>query len=524
VTGGLPRRDFLLRGGQAATVAALGRLGLGVTTDLFSDRGVLDLGGALRVANVPPPPVVTRAQWGADEALRRAAPSFASVSKLIVHHTVSANDEPDPAGRIRAIYRYHTQANGWSDIGYNFLVDQRGRIYEGRFARAYRRGQAPTGASTSGKGVIGAHAKDHNAGSVGIALLGTYTSAGPTAAAVEALVKLCAWLAERYRIDPMGATPFTNARDERIRFSNIAGHRDVVPTACPGNGAYGLLDHVRRHAALTMADGFVGYRIASSTGRVAHFGGARNYGDLAALGIATRVVGGAAVPSSQGYWLVDVNGAVYSFGGARYRGSIPQLRADGARIGSAAIAGMTATPTGGGYWVFDTTGGVFTFGDARFYGSVPGLPAATRPTGPARVVTMRSTPTGRGYWVLDSAGGVFTFGDARFYGSVPGLRARRVPVGPAAVVDMAPTPTGRGYWVLDANGGVFAFGDARYYGSMPGIGVAEAASGMVPAPNGRGYLVLTRSGALYGFGSVPFYGRWSEPGLVAAALLPVIHR
>jgi hypothetical protein len=131
--------------------------------------------------------VVSRAQWGADESLRKGTPLYAPVTKLIVHHTVTPNVDPDPAATIRAMYAFHTQIRGWDDIGYNFLVDAQGRVYEGRWARAYGAGELPTGEDTSRRGVVGAHAEGTNTGSAGIALLGDFTSAAPSAAALASL-------------------------------------------------------------------------------------------------------------------------------------------------------------------------------------------------------------------------------------------------------------------------------------------------------------------------------------------------
>ncbi|MGH8975252.1 MAG: N-acetylmuramoyl-L-alanine amidase, partial [Acidimicrobiia bacterium] len=123
------------------------------------------------------PEVVSRAAWGADEGMRTGTPEFATPTKLVVHHTVTPNDDPDPASTVRAIYAYHTRQNGWNDIGYNFLVDASGRVYEGRYARPYGPGETPTGEDPDGRGVIGAHARGFNVGSVGVALLGDFSGA-----------------------------------------------------------------------------------------------------------------------------------------------------------------------------------------------------------------------------------------------------------------------------------------------------------------------------------------------------------
>ena len=122
-------------------------------------------------------PAVT---WGADERIRRAPPSYASdVRFAIVHHTAGKNgySRSEAAAIVKGIQLFHVQGNGWNDIGYNFLVDRFGTIYEGRFGGVDRN-------------VIGAHALGFNTGSVGIALLGTYEDATPSAAAQDAIARL----------------------------------------------------------------------------------------------------------------------------------------------------------------------------------------------------------------------------------------------------------------------------------------------------------------------------------------------
>ena len=199
----------------------------------------VDLGGALPVAAVvPSPAIVSRPEWGADESLRSGSPDFAAINRAIVHHTVTSTAEPDPAGRVRAIHRFHTQDNGWSDIGYNFLVDADGRVYEGRSAGSGRH----DGEDGSGAGVIGAHAGGHNTGSVGIAVLGTYTNGAvsPSEAALDAVSAVVAWKFGVRGIDPLGA-------------GKLVGHRDVVATGCPGDGLQQRLPEIRERARLRIA-------------------------------------------------------------------------------------------------------------------------------------------------------------------------------------------------------------------------------------------------------------------------------
>ncbi len=209
------------------------------------------------------PPIVARAGWGADESLRFNAsggekwpPAFAPVQKLIVHHTAGANNDHNPAATIRAIYYYHAVTQGWGDIGYNFLIDEAGRIYKGRNSHA-QGGTADTitGEDGSGNGVTGAHAHEYNAGTVGVALLGTLTDQDATPAAKRALEDLLAWKADAHGVDPHGSTRYTNpvGGNQKV-FANIAGHRDVGTTACPGGVFYAGLPEIRDQVAARMGN------------------------------------------------------------------------------------------------------------------------------------------------------------------------------------------------------------------------------------------------------------------------------
>ena len=148
--------------------------------------------------------------------------------------------------QIRSIYYYHSVTQGWGDIGYNFLIDKFGTIYEGRYSRDYA-GANPTGDDATGRGVTGAHTGGWNSGTVGVALLGTLTTHDATPAAREALKRLLAWEASRNGIDPEATEPFVNpVSGATITSPNIAGHRDYAATACPGDTFYPTLPAIRR--------------------------------------------------------------------------------------------------------------------------------------------------------------------------------------------------------------------------------------------------------------------------------------
>jgi hypothetical protein len=217
--------------------------------------------GSVAAAAAAQPSVISRAGWGANESLRFDATGheiwpavFQPIQKLIVHHTATQNNDPDPAATVRAIYYYHAVTQGWGDIGYNFLIDEAGRIYEGRHSRTYAPGESPTGEDLTGKGVTGAHALGFNSGTVGIALIGTLTNQDASPAARDALTRLLAWIAAGHGIDPHGSALFTNpVSGTQATFPNIAGHRDVNATECPGGVFYASLPALRNGVAALIA-------------------------------------------------------------------------------------------------------------------------------------------------------------------------------------------------------------------------------------------------------------------------------
>ncbi|HEV8205778.1 MAG TPA: N-acetylmuramoyl-L-alanine amidase, partial [Acidimicrobiia bacterium] len=215
-------------------------------------------------ASVPQPGITARSGWGADESLRFAngkevwPPTFWPIQKLLVHHTATQNADPNPASTIRAIYYYHAITQGWGDIGYNFLIDEAGHVYKGRHSHTTSNPSSAspspddtiTGEDASGNGVTAGHALGYNSGTMGVALLGTLTTQDATPAARNALADLLAWKADAHGIDPQGSSLYTNPVDGTQRtFPNIAGHRDVNATECPGGTFYATLPTVRSAVA-----------------------------------------------------------------------------------------------------------------------------------------------------------------------------------------------------------------------------------------------------------------------------------
>jgi len=201
-------------------------------------------------AEVELPDVIPRAAWGAAALPPRAAPLYGVVETAFVHHTVGTNDygPGDSAGIVLGIAKFHRDVNGWNDIGYNFLVDRYGQVFEGR-------------AGGIEAAVVGAQAQGYNAQSTGIASLGTFSAAGQTPAGLLALARLIGWKLSLHGVPVQGTVTLTSAGGPTNRYAagtpvtidRISGHRDGDQTDCPGAALYAQLPQLR-----TRAQGFSG--------------------------------------------------------------------------------------------------------------------------------------------------------------------------------------------------------------------------------------------------------------------------
>jgi len=207
------------------------------------------------------PAIVPRAEWGADQCPPRSAPSYGEVQTGFVHHTVSANGAgpEQSAAMVLAICRYHRNANGWRDVGYNFLVDRYGRIFEGR-------------AGGIDQPVVGAQAAGYNSVSTGIANIGTFTDAAQSPEAIHATAELLAWKLSLHGAPVAGQVTVTSgggasnryAAGTPVTFERISGHRDANATECPGGLLYSQLGEIRAQAAV-LAPQFGGPRSTGLT-------------------------------------------------------------------------------------------------------------------------------------------------------------------------------------------------------------------------------------------------------------------
>jgi hypothetical protein len=200
-------------------------------------------GASARAQEIPTQPeIVSRNEWGASACKPRATPAYGEVKMAFVHHTVTANDyaPEDSAAIVLGICRYHRNSNGWNDIGYQFLVDKYGQIFEGR-------------AGGVDQAVVGAQAQGYNAQSTGVANLGTFSVRGQTEAGLAALARLLTWKLALHGVLPQSQVVLRSAGGATNRFgagtdvtlNAISGHRDADATSCPGDGLYEQLPRLR---------------------------------------------------------------------------------------------------------------------------------------------------------------------------------------------------------------------------------------------------------------------------------------
>jgi hypothetical protein len=203
----------------------------------------------------PKPVIYSRAQWGADERLRdKSSLHYYEIHAAFVHHTVNANDytRAEVPGILRGIYAYHTQSRGWSDIGYNFLVDRFGRIWEGRYGGVDRP-------------VVGAHTLNYNDYAFAMSAIGNYDIKQPRDVMLQAYGTLFAWKLSLHGIDASSTKQWVGSR----YFEAINGHRDAGQTACPGRYLYAKLPLIREYAAADQ-QGWAGRALDSDLAGDAH--------------------------------------------------------------------------------------------------------------------------------------------------------------------------------------------------------------------------------------------------------------
>jgi len=215
----------------------------------FASAAALPLATPVLAAGAGQPPIIARHAWAAGVSPPRVAPELGDVELAFVHHTDNPNGYTpgEVPAMLRAIYVFHRFVNGWNDIGYNFVLDLFGRIFEAR-------------AGGIDDPVVGAHAGGYNIYSTGIAVLGTFSEVPVSFASRQALERLLAWKLSLHgvtaigrvtvRVDPEGARYSRFPANAHVSLPHIAGHRDADTTDCPGDALYGELPSVRRSVGL----------------------------------------------------------------------------------------------------------------------------------------------------------------------------------------------------------------------------------------------------------------------------------
>src|SRR4051812_23694617 len=191
------------------------------------------------------PPIIARSTWATSACKPRVPAVFGAVDVAFVHHTVNSNyyRAGQSAALVRSICLFHKYGNGWNDIGYNFVVDRFGRIFEARQGGI-------------DEAIAGAQAGGYNFHSTGVALLGNFSGGGPPRKMFDALAHLLAWKLTLHGVEAVGKTsvavsragaPYSRYRaGTPVRLNRISGHRDGDTTTCPGSGMYRQLPRLRQ--------------------------------------------------------------------------------------------------------------------------------------------------------------------------------------------------------------------------------------------------------------------------------------
>jgi hypothetical protein len=191
----------------------------------------------------PLPGYVDRETWSTVYNLTNTANRTpTNVTHLVVHHSDGQNNASDFAAVVRSYWDFHANGRNWGDIGYHWLVDPNGVLYQGRAFNV-----------DGNKDVIGTHAGGFNTNSMGICIIGSYTNIRPSEIAVSTMNEVLAWKADERGIDPLGSSLHTPSGNMQ---RHIVGHRNVTATQCPGNTFYSMLPDIRHQVALLVESWF----------------------------------------------------------------------------------------------------------------------------------------------------------------------------------------------------------------------------------------------------------------------------
>ncbi|MFF0104493.1 peptidoglycan recognition protein family protein [Streptomyces hirsutus] len=244
---GLPRTVKVLLGCLPGVAAAVALVLCAYGVERAAEPSAAAPARRTDAYTAPRPPIVSRAAWARGTDRKQPPPRYDDkVIAVFVHHTDSPNDYDcaEAPTHIRSLYEGQTTARDWDDIGYNFVVDRCGTIYEGR-------------AGGTDRPVTGAHTQGFNHRSTGIAALGTFTAGVPVPPAMErAIAELAAWKLGLSGTDPRSDVRLVSsnggsryAAGTTAMLPALAGHSDGFMTSCPGAALQARLPRIRGRAA-----------------------------------------------------------------------------------------------------------------------------------------------------------------------------------------------------------------------------------------------------------------------------------
>ena len=335
---------------------------------------------ATTTANGLPVPVTTRAEWGANASYMTWDPEYASAGHVVVHHTAGTNNysAEQSASIVRGIYYYHAVTLDWGDIGYNFLIDKFGTVFEGRSGSL---------AAPGGRMSVGAHARGVNTGTMGLSMMGDYSSVSPSEAQLSSVGKMAGWFLRRAGISDAngwaGLHVWTTERYQAgstVSMPRILAHRDVGYTSCPGDVGYSKLGIIRS-IAQAQIDGSGTWKAESGSWYYIRPDGAR--------------VTGWVLDSGSWYYLDGSRGGAMVTGWVADAGNWYYL--DGSRGGAMA----TGWVLDAGSWYYLGSDGALSTGwvlDAGNWYYLDGSRGGAMVTGRARIEGRWSTFAGGGAW------------------------------------------------------------------------------------------------------------------------------
>jgi len=181
------------------------------------------------------PSMIYPSTWRSGLPAPKVAPTYTQTEHIVIHHTAGSNTETDHLLTIRNIYIYHTQTNGWDDIGYNYLIARDGTIYSGRDGQSLMADDFVKGAHFCGK----------NANTMGISLMGEYSIVLPTAQALLSLKKILLWKLNKDDLNPYDTFDHPKGSIDAIPLPAVCGHRDGCATECPGLAFYMIFPSIK---------------------------------------------------------------------------------------------------------------------------------------------------------------------------------------------------------------------------------------------------------------------------------------